>query len=168
MATEHAESFKRLVPRAAGTLSGDRMIELCMWHESFEFDGDIDGIMSTLIEVPLYELYPRGVRITGREAVRLFYERTVWIFRQLDPRGRDEQTREVVSIAFGDTHLAAELSDVFELPDGTRRRLKSAAIVEFEGDRLVGERLYLDTILSALIEESLGEEFFARPDVTEL
>ena len=166
MTTEHAEAFKKLVSRSAEPLAPDRMIHLCMEHEAFEFDDDIDGIMSTLVDTPLYELYPQGVRITGADAVRLFYERTLWIFRQLDPRGKDVETRQVVSLGFGDTHLAAELSDEFEFPDGTRRRLQSLAVVEFRGDLLVGERLYFDLSLASLIDESLGEDFFARPDVT--
>jgi hypothetical protein len=168
MATEHAESFKKLIPGSGEALTPDRMIELCMRHESFEFDNDVDGIMSTLIDTPVYELYPRGVRIKGPDAVRVFYERTLWIFRQLDPRERELETRQVVSIAFGDTHLAAEFSDVFELPNGTTKRLQSIAVVQFQGDLLVGERLYLDHILGSLIDQSLGADFFARPDVTEL
>jgi hypothetical protein len=166
MTTEHAESFKKLVPRSAETLTPDEMIELCMLHELFEFDNDIDGIMSTLIDTPVYELYPQGVRISGVHAVRLFYERTLWIFRQLDSRAKDVETRRIISIGFGDTHLAAELSDDLEFPDGTRRRVQTLAVVEFRGDLMVGERLYFDHALASLIDQSLGEDFFARPDVT--
>ncbi len=168
MTTEHAEAFKRLLPHSAETISPEQMIEISMRHESFEFDGDIDGIMSTLIDAPVYELHPHSVRITGTEAVRLFYERTLWIFAQLDPRKKEVQTREIGSIAFGENHLAAVFSDEFEFPDGTRKRIQSLAVVEFRGDLMVGERLYFDYDLVGIIDESLGEDFFARPDVTEL
>jgi hypothetical protein len=161
----HIRAPKEPVP-SGDALTPERMLELCNRHEQFEFAGDLEGIMSTLVEHPRYELFPRGVRITGTDAVRVFYERLLPIFRGLDPAGKDVPTREVVSIAFGEHHLAAELVDVFDLPDGTRRRLQSSAVVEFCGDLLLGERLYLDSALGALFEATLGEDFFARPDVS--
>jgi hypothetical protein len=168
MTSDHAEAFKSQVPRSDGTLTPDRMLELAMRHELFEFDNDLDGILATLIETPVYELYPQGIRFTGVEAVRAFYERTLWMFRQLDYRPTGVDTRRVVSVAFGDSHLTAELNAEFTTRDGVRKRVQSIAVVEFQGELMVGERLYCDEALAGLFDESLGEDFYARPDVARI
>jgi hypothetical protein len=165
---EYTETFKNLVPQSGEPLTREKMTEILMRHELFEFDEDLDGVMTTLIDVPVYELHPQGYRITGREAVRVLYERTLPIFLQFDYRRKEVDTRDIKCVAFSDNQIAAELNDEFEFPDGSRKRVYLTVIAEFSGDLVVGERLYLDNKLAGLYEDALGEDFFALPGVAKL
>src|SRR6266536_2926981 len=116
---EYTDTFKNIVPKSDEALTPEKMTEILMKHELFEFDEDLDGVLTTLIDVPVYELHPQGYRITGKEAVREFYERTLPIFIQFDHRRKKVDTREITCIAFTDNQLVAELNDDFEFPDGS-------------------------------------------------
>jgi hypothetical protein len=61
--------------RGAG--SREAMYALGMKHATLEGDGDLDGTMATLIEIPVYEFWPMGKRMTGRDQVRRYYEHLV-------------------------------------------------------------------------------------------
>ncbi len=165
---EYTDTFKNLVPKSDEALTPEKMTEILMRHELFEFDEDIDGVLTTLVDNPVYELYPQGCRISGMDAVRVLYERTLPIFLQFDYRRKPVDTRDITCIAFSDNQLVAELNDEFEFPDGTRKRVYLMVIAEFSGDAIVGERLYLDHKLAGLYEDALGPDFFARQDVTKL
>ena len=62
----------------------------------------------------------------------------------------------------------AELNDDFLFPDGSRRRVYLMVIAEYRGDKIVGERLYLDEKLAGLYTDALGPDFAELPGVTRL
>jgi hypothetical protein len=168
-AAEYAEdAFKKRVHGGSEKLTPDRMIELAMQHELYEFDADVDGIMSTLVDVPVYELYPQAIRISGRDAVRTFYELTMPIVLQFDYRKKEVDTREIVCAAFSEYQVASEVNAEFEFPDGTTKRIHLMCVGEFSGDLMVGERLYCDHALAGLYDEVLGPGFYDLPGVTKL
>jgi hypothetical protein len=162
------EAYRNRVPQVAEKLTPDRMIELAMEHEVFEFANDVDGIMSTLVDEPVYELYPQGVRISGREAVRRFYELTMPIVLQFDYRRKAVDTREITCAAFSDNQIASEVNCEFDFPDGTTRRVHLMCIGEFRGDLMYGERIYCDHALAELYDSVLEPEFYELPGVTRL
>ena len=135
---EYTEAFKSLLPQSEEALTPEKMTEILMRHELFEFDEDLDGVMTTLIDVPVYELQPQGYRITGKDAVRVMYERTLPIFIQFDYRRKAIDTRDITCVAFNDNQIVAELNDEFEFPDGSRQRVYLMVIAEFSGDLVVG------------------------------
>ena len=51
----------------------EAMRALGMRHAMLEAEGDLDGTMDTLVEEPVYEFWPSGRRMVGREAVRRYY-----------------------------------------------------------------------------------------------
>lgn len=57
--------------------SAEAMRELGTHHAQVEADGDLEGTMATLVEVPVYEFWPAGRRATGREPVRRYYEHLI-------------------------------------------------------------------------------------------
>jgi hypothetical protein len=162
------EAYRDRVPQVAEKLTPDRMIELAMEHEVFEFANDVDGIMSTLVDEPVYELYPQGVRISGREAVRRFYELTMPIVLQFDYRRKALDTREITCAAFSDNQIASEVNCEFDFPDGTTRRVYLMCVGEFRGGLMYGERIYCDQALAGLYDSVLGPDFYELPGVTRL
>ena len=51
----------------------ERMQALGTKHAQLETEGDLDGTMATLVDEPVYEFWPAGRRLTGRDAVRRYY-----------------------------------------------------------------------------------------------
>lgn len=53
------------------------MREVGTRHATLEGDGDLDGTMATLVEVPVYEFWPMGKKMVGRDRVRRYYEHLI-------------------------------------------------------------------------------------------
>jgi hypothetical protein len=50
------------------------MLELGTHHATVETECDLEATMDTLVADPVYEFWPAGRRMTGRDAVRRYYE----------------------------------------------------------------------------------------------
>lgn len=140
-----------------------RMIEVNGIYAQRFMDGDFDGMLEVLVDEPVFEIYPRGVRIVGREAVRERSKRLYPLASQNDTR--TAEAHRITASTAGQDVLIHEFSNVYTFPDGSTRRCYTVAVVPFEGDKIVGERVYSDGHLGRLREQLLGEDFFARPDV---
>lgn len=57
--------------------TAERMHEVGTLHATLEAEGDLDGTMKTLIERPVYEFWPMGKRMVGRDAVLRYYEHLI-------------------------------------------------------------------------------------------
>jgi hypothetical protein len=55
----------------------EKMREVGTLHATLETDGDLDGTMATLIEVPVYDFWPMGKRMVGQDSVRRYYEHLI-------------------------------------------------------------------------------------------
>ena len=60
--------------------NSERMRELGARHAQLEAESNIEGVMATLVEDPVYEFWPIGLRAHGRDAVRRYYEHLIQIF----------------------------------------------------------------------------------------
>ena len=56
-----------------GDWNVERMLELGRRHAEIETAGDLEGTMATLIENPVYEFFPVGLRLEGGADVRRYY-----------------------------------------------------------------------------------------------
>jgi len=152
---------------AEGIPTKDRatqMIEINKAYAQCFMDGDFDGMLNHLVDEPVFEIFPPAVRITGREAVRERSKRLYPMASQNDTR--TAQSHRITASTAGEDVLIHEFSNLYTLPDGSVRRCYTVAVVPFEGDKMVGERVYSDQHLGRLREQLLGEDFFARSDVT--
>ncbi len=57
--------------------TAELMQEVGTRHATLEGAGDLDGTMDTLVEHPVYEFWPMGKRMTGRDRVRRYYEHLI-------------------------------------------------------------------------------------------
>ena len=167
-------------------LSLERMQELMGAHGEYERLNDIDGVMSTLVEDPVFEFHPQNIRVQGRAAVREMYTRLCrTILRQF---ATNNETRKATALdRFGgqDSHMIALVADTTGkfLPEnqsrmfielelgytpehGPTERFRICQIVTFEGERMVGERTYTDSECAVLFDEVLGPDFLHLPGVT--
>jgi len=160
---EYIDEFKKLIPSAEVSMPRERMVQLGMEHELCEFSADMEGLIATLVDVPVYELHPRGVRITGRDAVRAFYSKTIPIFQQFDEREKEVKTRKVLSLAFGESHVACEVESDFTFPNGISKRVQFLAVVEYRDDAIYGERVYSDAEFAKVMAMRWERSFLLAP-----
>jgi len=64
----------------AGSWNVERMLELGRRHAELEARCDIPGTLATMIESPVYEFFPAGLRMEGAEKVRRYYENLLNVF----------------------------------------------------------------------------------------
>lgn len=138
------------------------MEELLALHEKAEFEMDIDATMATLVENPAYELPSIGWYILGREAVFETYQR---MLRGSDIRNvwADKRVH-----AISDSTLCREAYVYFDTAGG-RVTGQYFTVIEFEDDKIRGERMYTDAAWSSELGLMLGGEDFGKvPGVSRL
>lgn len=115
--------------------NSERMRELGTRHAQLEAEMNLEGVMATLVEDPVYEFWPIGRRVRGREAVRRYYEHLIDVFipSQIGYRLVDEWLNE--------RSLTQEYTIELRGPDGpvTHRVI---GILCAEGELIGGERLW--------------------------
>jgi len=141
-----------------------RMVEVNIGYARCFMNGDFQGMLDYLIDVPVFEMYPQGIRITGRDAVLERSKRLFPLASQNDTR--TTQSHQITASTAGEDVLIHEFSNIYDLMDGTQRRCYTIAVIPFVGDKMVGERVYSDQHLGRLRERLLGADFLDRPDVT--
>ncbi|MBO0852919.1 MAG: hypothetical protein J2P18_04050 [Nocardia sp.] len=145
----------------ATTLTLAEMEALLAAHEKAEFDLDLDATLATLVDNPMYEFPSLGWHIEGRDAVRETYNRML--------HGSDERNiwADKRVHAISDNSLSREAYVYLDGPDG-RVTGQYFVVMEFEGDKIAGERMYMDTTFAALMAQILGPDFGSVPGVSRL
>jgi hypothetical protein len=144
------------------------MKALLLEHEQCEARGDLDGTMATLVEHPVFELHPQGIRIEGYEAVREMYGRFLPGFKDQFAESKVAPERVLKSsiTASGNSVLCTEVQDKMHRADGTPTRMRMLVNVYFQNGKLLGERLFADNDMAELVNSALGPDFFKLPGVT--
>lgn len=144
------------------------MLKIDLEYSQCFFNGDFDGMLEILVDTPVYEFYPQAVRMTGKDAARARAERGYTsTIGQVDPR-KNEDTREYRALAYGENVMVGETTALFTLPDGTKKHCSYIAVIEFDGDKMVGERVYSDHYHASMRDQKFGGEFSKLPGVTML
>ena len=112
------------------------LIDVAHAHAAAEAVDDIDTVMDTLDDDPLYELQPIGLGFRGREAAKFYYDYFFGTVKDLiagyDLRGEWAN----------DEGLAQEYVIHFRLADGSEESHAVFSILVFGETKLSGERLY--------------------------
>lgn len=111
-----------------------RMIELGTRHALLEGRCDLEGVMATLSDDPVYEFYPLRQRMRGRETVRRYYEH---LMAEFIPRASS-----VLVQAWGNETSVAQEYDITITVDGAEERHRVLGILVGDGQLLTGERVY--------------------------
>ena len=144
-----------------GKFTLQQMEALLAAHETAEFEIDLDATMATLVDNPVYELPTLGWHIEGREAVRETYnrmlpggdKRNIWADKRVHAISEDTLCRE--AYVYFDT-------------DEGRVTGRYMAVIVFQGNRILGERMYMDTAFAKVMAEILGPDFGDVPGVSRL
>ncbi|MET9214725.1 MULTISPECIES: hypothetical protein [unclassified Nocardia] len=130
-------------------------------HEAAEFELDLDATMETLVENPIYELPTLGWHIEGRAAVRETYQRML-------PGGEKRNIWADKRVhAISENTLCREAYVYFDTDEG-RKTGRYIAVIVFSGNRILGERMFMDSTFAKAMTEILGPDFGDVPGVSRL
>ena len=128
----------------------ERMAELGAKHAKLEADCDLEGTMATVVENPVYDFHPAGVRLEGREQVRRYYEH---LLAHFIPKTRGATLIEEWASA---SSVAQEYEITVEV-DGALETHRVIGILFAEGELLGGERIFSSERCARLM---LGDELY--------
>lgn len=135
-------------------MANPQMHELAMRHVAAEAAEDLDGTMATLEGEPVYDLFPVGRRMVGREAVRRYYAH---FFANVKPRLGDGGG-EMHGLWTGDNATVMEYTLAYRHDDGHVTRHRVIGILPYGQTGLAGERLYADEEILRLMFAPLWDE----------
>ena len=109
-----------------------------MRHIYVESHDDIEGTLGTLVENPVYELHPIGLRMRGREQARRYYE---YFFK--------EARRHVVDYVvhgycYGETSMTVEVTISWKYDDGAIRKFRNLTVLPYGEGGITGEIMYAE------------------------
>ncbi|MCV7065913.1 hypothetical protein H7H51_09610 [Mycolicibacterium farcinogenes] len=147
---------------AATTLTLQQMEELLSIHETAEFNLDIDATMATLVDHPVYELPTLNWHIEGWDAVKELYRR---MLHGGDVRNfwADKRTHAITPGS-----LIREAWVYFDTDEGVRTTGSYNVVMEFEGDKILAERMFMDASFAKTMASVLGPDFGDIPGVCPL
>lgn len=143
----------------ATTLTLAQMEELLAIHEEAEFNVDLDGTMATLVDNPVYEFPALNYYVEGWEPVTETYRRFL--------RGGFERNiwAEKRTHAVSPSSLCREAYVFFDDLDGNRLTGRYNVVMDFEGEKISGERMFMDATFAKACYEIFGADFIEVPGV---
>ena len=140
------------------------LLKLFFAHGAAELANDVDGVMATLCDNPIYEYFPSGLRIEGRDAVREFYSRclpaTIGHIRIGKNSGNLGDLDTPDDVLWMGPNSMITRDDIFCTgEDGIERDIRSMAIFTLEGKRLLGETIFTTAEGGRRMLELLGADF---------
>ena len=131
--------------------TADDMLKLGTAHAALEARCDLDGVMGTLVEDPVYEFWPAGLRMSGGAQVRRYYEHLLSRFIPMT------RSYELIGEWVNQTAVAQEYEIRLEV-DGAVEKHRVVGILFASGSRLGGERVYAGERCTRLMAGDLIDE----------
>lgn len=130
-------------------------------HAEPEFAIDLDAIMATVVDDPMYEFHPLGFRIEGVAAVREMYARLLPVYMATVRRA------ELRCKSYGDDFIIAEYKFMIRQPGNVWLPAYRMGIMEFAEDgRVTSERDYFSPAQGDMVRDALRDDFVDVPGVT--
>jgi hypothetical protein len=126
----------------------DQMRGLVQRHADLETKLDLDGVMSTLVDHPIYEFYPIRLKLEGKENVREFYRDHFLSFFPM-----------IAShVVISETWLsdAAFLEYDLKLKDHSEKTYRIMVVLNAKNSLLIGEKFFVD---DELVKFMCGNSF---------
>ena len=119
------------------------MQQLIQRHADLETQQDVEGVLSTLVDHPVYEFHPDRLRLEGKENIRQFYKDHFEYFFPLI------KSHELINACWDEQSACFEY-DLY-LKDTSDKAYRIMVVLTAENDRLIGERFYVETELAQLM-----------------
>lgn len=131
----------------------DDMRKLVQKHSELETNLDLEGVLETLVENPVYEFHPARLKLEGKENIRQFYREHFDSFFPLIKS-------HVMINECWDTHSACMEYDLYlKEPHDPSRAYRIIVVLSEENSLLKGERFYVENELAQLMAGSSFNKF---------
>jgi hypothetical protein len=147
-------------------LTVEEMGAILAAHGMAEIELDLAATMATVVPDPHYELPALDLAIDGWDAVQEMYRRLLLgnRHRNLQPAGNPR------IVAAARNALINEARASFDDAQAQRVTGQYMVVVDFDPvlKQVIGERMYTDTVFTAMWAENLGPDFIDVPGVSRI
>ncbi|CAN5243104.1 hypothetical protein BH10PSE19_BH10PSE19_18590 [soil metagenome] len=123
----------------------DEMRKLVQIHADLETKLDLDGVLATLVENPIYEFHPDRLRLEGKENIRQFYRDHFDTFFPLI------KSHKRVNECWDANSACLEYDLYLKPPYDPERAYRIMVVLTEENSHLIGERFYVENELARLM-----------------
>ena len=123
----------------------DDMRQLVQKHADLETQLDVEGVLDTLIDHPIYEFYPDRLRLEGKENIRQFYRDHFDAFFPLI------KSHVPLSEYWEEERASFEYDLYLKPPYDPARAYRIKVVLSAEKFRLIGETFYVENELARLM-----------------
>lgn len=124
-------------------------------HMSLEEKRDLEGVLETLVEEPVYEIYPERLKLQGKKNVKLFYREHFDSFFPLI------ESSKLINEWWGSESAGFEY-DLFLKAPYAEKAWRIFVVLTAKNNLLLGERFYISKELAQIFSGtsfSLWEKF---------
>lgn len=129
-------------------LTDDPMRKLVHKHVEMETHFDLEGVLETLVDHPVYEFYPMRLKLEGKENIREFYREH---FDKFFPR---IHSHNLINEWWGPQTACMEYDVYLKAPLDPNRVYRIMVVLTAKGSLLTGERFYAEEELVRLMTGS--------------
>lgn len=133
-------------------MTTDEMRKLVQRHADLETKLDLEGVLATLVDNPVYEFHPDRLRLEGKENISQFYRDHFDSFFPII------KSHVLVNECW-DVHSACmEYNLYLKAPYNPDRAYRVMVVLTEKNGRLIGERFYVENELArAMAGASFGK-----------
>lgn len=144
-------------------LSLNQMEEAIAAHAAFERKKDWDGTLTTMVAEPHYDYYPYRLRVSGGDAIKVMWIRTLTLDCLNYDTGRTVVGKECYS---GDDSVAHVIHNTFPGKNGELIKSSFVAIFHFDDEKIISETIYFDENMTRYFDEVFADpDFLSLPGV---
>jgi hypothetical protein len=133
-------------------MSIDEMHNLVKKHSDCETNLDLEGVLGTLIDNPVYEFHPARLKLEGKENIKQFYHEHFYSFFPLI------NSHTLINECW-DSHSACMEYDLSLKAPHNKKTYRIMVILTKKESLLVGERFYVDIELAQLMAGKSFDKF---------
>jgi len=126
-------------------MTANEMRNLVQRHADLETKLDLNGVLATLVDNPIYEFHPARLRLEGKENIRQFY---IDHFESFFPLIK---SHVLINECWGTDSASLEYDLYLKAPYNSDRAYRVMVILTEKNSLLVGERFYVENELAQLI-----------------
>jgi hypothetical protein len=123
----------------------EKMRELIQKHADLETKLDVEGVLATLVDNPVYEFHPDRLRLEGKENIRQFYRDHFNSFFPLI------KSHVLINACWDAQSACLEYDLYLKAPYKPDRAYRIMVVLTAENSLLIGERFYVENELAQLM-----------------
>lgn len=123
----------------------DRMRILVAKHSELETKLDLEGVLATLIDHPIYEFFPDRLRLEGKDNIRQFYRDHFATFFPII------KSHTLINECWDTQSACLEYDLYLKGPCNPEQAYRIMVSLTATDSLLIGERFYVDSELARLI-----------------